>query len=53
MQDEAALLVPAEAVYLPYLTSNESYVTKLPVPAELPAAELHLTRRRNRPRRIP
>jgi hypothetical protein len=37
MQDEAALLVPAEAVYLPYLTSNESYVTKLPVPAELPS----------------
>lgn len=37
MQDEAALLVSAGPIYLPYLTSNESYVTPVLVPAQQPS----------------
>lgn len=37
MQDEAALLVSAGPVYLPYLTSNESYITPVLAPTEQPS----------------
>jgi hypothetical protein len=40
MQDESALLVPAGPVYLPYLTSSESYITPFPAPSVLPSGGL-------------
>jgi hypothetical protein len=37
MQDEAAMLIPAGPVDLPYLRSSESYATYIPTTAEFPS----------------
>ena len=53
MEDESALLVPAGPIDLPYLKSNENYISPFPVPAELPSGGIAYQPPAQPPQQIP
>lgn len=53
MEDESALLVPAGPIDLPYLKSNENYISPFPVPAELPSGGITYQPPAQPPKQIP